>query len=172
VCLKIFLHYPDSVCAFAIVIFHAGYSQSSGRMERTGRIPICLSGIQFHFMSSAASSSDSKRKSEESRAESYGNGGTVMPNFSGAARVDSKQGSDSSSIDAAGALQLGTKTGVESDVAPVGVPATSRKSGQQEILANLERFHALMRKGVEKQMTNMTKFYKRTAERFPEKVHK
>jgi hypothetical protein len=164
---------PFYVCA-GLYFSRIGYSQSSGRMERTGRLPICLSGVQFHFMSSSASSGESKRKTEESRAESYGNGVTTLPNFSGAARVDSKQGGDDSSIDSAGALQLGAKSSVESSSSgtPAGVPATSRKSGQQEILANLERFHALMRKGVEKQMTNMTKFYNRTAERFPEKVHK
>ena len=137
-------------------------------MERTGGIPICLSGIQFHFLSSSSSSTDSKRRVEESRDQSLDYDDAAVPYFQGSARAGNKQGGDKSMIAASGP-QLGTKGGVESDTT---LAAASQKSGQKELIANVQKFHALMTKGMEKQMNSMTKFYKRTVDRFPEKVHK
>ena len=135
-----------------------GYSQMSGRMERTGKLPVCINGIQFHFVS-AADASTGKKNNVNSISS------TAVPSSSSS----SPSSSPSSTVPAASTTAA---TATAASAAPPSQPKSGARSGQEEMVVALSGFKTIMEKGVKKQYNSMVKFYAQTADKFPEKVYR
>lgn len=126
-----------------------GYSQTSGRMERTGKVPICISGVQFHFVASDMSKSNGKDAKSVSGNPAADSNGNIASNnlLTGSALTISK-----SNID------YPNKETVSDSLSTTKLMLSS--------------WAKLIEKGMKKQVNSMIKFYNQTADKFPEKCMK
>lgn len=130
-----------------------GYSQTSGRMERTGKLPVCINGVQFHFLSSTTEGNSPRN-------------GTKNNNNDRGLGVGNAQDLQSPTVSGSNGEKL--DDGEKSSTSPRSIT----QPGSEEVMLALTGFKALMQKGVTKQYNGMVQFYTKTADKFPEKVHR
>jgi hypothetical protein len=142
-----------------------GYSQMSGRMERTGKLPVCINGIQFHFVSAT----DAAGKKSSSAAVTSSSASSSSASSSSSSSSLSPSPSSSATAPGPAASSVPTSEGAGGTVPPTKGGA---RTGQEEMVVALSGFKTIMEKGVKKQYNSMVKFYTQTADKFPEKVYR